>query len=134
MNDIEPLFEMLIKHVKPFENKDNEPLQLQISALGYDDYIGRLGIGRISKGTVHPGDLVSIARRDGTISKAKISKVFVNVGLKRTEATEVGSGDIVIISGISDISIGETIGREDFVDPLPMIEIEEPTLQYEFLR
>lgn len=130
--DIEPLFEMIVKHVKAFENKDEEPLQLQISALGYDDYIGRLGIGRIMKGTIHPGDSVSVAKRDGSIAKAKIGKTFVNVGLKRTEVTEVGSGDIVIISGISDISIGETIGREDFVDPLPMIEIEEPTLSMNF--
>jgi GTP-binding protein len=131
-NDIVPLFETIVKHVTPFPDLDDEPLQLQISALGYDDYIGRLGIGRILRGTIHPGDMVSVAKRDGTTKKSKIGKTFVNIGLNRTEVDEVHTGDIVTISGISDISIGETIGSESFVDPLPMIEIEEPTLSMNF--
>ncbi len=130
--DIEPLFETLTKHVVPFPDLDEEPLQLQISALGYDDYIGRLGIGRITKGTIHPGDVVSIAKRDGSIARGKIGKTFVNIGLNRTEMDEVHTGDIVTISGISDISIGETIGLLDQVEPLPMIDIEEPTLSMNF--
>jgi len=130
--DIEPLFETIVKHVTPFPDLDNEPLQLQVSALGYDDYIGRLGIGRITKGTIHPGDQVSVAKRDGTMSKAKIGKTFVNIGLKRTEMDEVHTGDIVVVSGINDISIGETIGLEGQVEPLPMIDIEEPTLSMNF--
>jgi len=131
-NDIEPLFESIIKHVTPFEDLDDEPLQLQISALGYDDYIGRLGIGRILSGVVKPGQMVSVAKRDGSVKKAKIGNAFVNIGLARTEQDEVHTGDIVTISGISDISIGETIGYEDNVTPLPMIEIEEPTLSMNF--
>ncbi len=130
--DIEPLFEILTKHVVPFPDLDDEPLQLQISALGYDDYIGRLGIGRITRGTIHPGDVVSIAKRDGTLARGKIGKTFVNIGLNRREMDEVHTGDIVTISGISDISIGETIGLLDQVDPLPMIDIEEPTLSMNF--
>ena len=130
--DIIPLFEKIIEHVAPYPNKDDEPLQLQISALGYDEYIGRLGIGRVQRGVLHPGDVVSVAKRDGTVVKAKIGKAFINVGLNRIEATEVVSGDIVTISGISDISIGETIGEENNVEPLPMIEIEEPTLSMNF--
>jgi len=131
-NDIEPLFETIIKHVTPFPDLDDEPLQLQISNLAYDDYIGRLGIGRILSGTVRPGQMVSVAKRDGTVKKAKVGKAFVNIGLARTEQEEVHTGDIVTISGISDISIGETIGYEDNVTPLPMIEIEEPTLSMNF--
>ncbi len=131
-DDIEPLFETLIKHITPYPDKDDEELQLQISALAYDDYIGRLGVGRITRGTIHPGDIISIAKRDGSIKKAKIGKTFVNIGLKRTEMDEVHTGDIVTISGVSDISIGETIGSEQGVDPLPMIEIEEPTLSMNF--
>ena len=131
-NDIEPLFESIIKHVTPFPDLDDQPLQLQISNLAYDDYIGRLGIGRILSGTVKPGQLVSVAKRDGTVKKAKIGNAFVNIGLARTEQDEVHTGDLVTISGISDISIGETIGDEDNVIPLPMIEIEEPTLSMNF--
>lgn len=130
--DIEPLFETLTKHVVPFPDLDEEPLQLQISALGYDDYIGRLGIGRITKGTIHPGDVVSVVKRDGSVARGKIGKTFVNIGLNRTEMDEVHTGDIVTISGISDISIGETIGLVDQVEPLPMIDIEEPTLSMNF--
>ncbi len=130
--DIEPLFETITKHVTPYPDKDDEPLQLQISALGYDDYIGRLGIGRVLKGMIHPGDMVSIAKRDGSVQKGRIGKTFVNIGLNRTEADEVHTGDIVTVSGISHISIGETICQEDHVEPLPMIEIEEPTLSMNF--
>ncbi|MBN2222273.1 MAG: translational GTPase TypA, partial [Vallitaleaceae bacterium] len=86
----------------------------------------------VMEGTIHPGDIVAVAKRDGSVQKAKIGKTFINVGLKRTEVSEVVSGDIVTISGISDISIGETICAEDNVRPLPLIEIEEPTLSMNF--
>ncbi len=131
-NDIIPLFEKIIEQVEPYPDLDEEPLQLQISALGYDDYIGRLGIGRITKGVLHPGDTVSVAKRDGSYARGRIGKAFINIGLNRVEATEIHSGDMVTISGIGDISIGETIGLEDKVEPLPMIEIEEPTLSMNF--
>lgn len=130
--DIEPLFETIVRHTKAFQGDAKKPLQLQISALDYDDYIGRLGIGRVLNGTIHPGDTVSVAKRDGTVGKAKINQTFINVGLSRTAVPEVGPGEIVTISGISDISIGETIGQLDQVIPLPMIEIEEPTLSMNF--
>ncbi len=130
--DIIPLFEMIIEHVTPYPDQDNEPLQLQISALGYDEYIGRLGIGRVQRGILHPGDTVSVAKRDGSVAKAKIGKAFINVGLNRVEADKIVSGDIVTISGISDISIGETLCAENHVEPMPMIEIEEPTLSMNF--
>ncbi len=130
--DIEPLFEMITRHVAAYPDKDALPLQFQISALAYDDYIGRLGIGRITQGTLHPADIVAVSKRDGSVAKAKINQVFVNVGLKRTETAEAHSGDIVVISGISDISIGETICLPDNVLPLPMIAIEEPTMSMNF--
>ena len=130
--DIEPLFEMITRQVPSYPDKDDLPLQFQISALAYDDYIGRLGIGRISQGTLHPADIVAVSKRDGSVVKAKVNQVFVNVGLKRTETPEAHSGDIVVISGISDISIGETICLPDNVLPLPMIAIEEPTMSMNF--
>ncbi|MCT4633433.1 MAG: translational GTPase TypA [Firmicutes bacterium] len=132
-DDLTPLFETIVKHVKPYENLDDENLQLQISALGYDDYIGRLGIGRVTKGVIKQGQSVSVYRRDGQLTRARIAKLFVQEGLNRIEVKEAYSGDIVTIAGISDISIGETIGVEGNVEPLEMIKIEEPTLSMNFL-
>lgn len=132
-DNLSPLFELLLDHVDAYDNKDDENLQLQISSLAYDDYIGRLGIGRITKGKIKAGQQVAISKRDGNIGNAKISKLFVYEGLNRVEKTEAYSGDIVVVAGIADLSIGETICDVDKVDPLEMIEIEEPTLSMNFL-
>lgn len=132
-DNLVPLFETLLAHVEKYPNKDTEPTQLQISALGYDEYIGRLGIGRIKRGIVRLNQQVAITKRDGSIEKGKISKLFVNEGLKRVDVSEAYSGDIVTIAGISDISIGETICDVNHVEALEMIEIEEPTLSMNFL-
>lgn len=132
-DSLEPLFELLLEHVNSYPDKDNEDLQLQISSLAYDDYIGRLGIGRITKGKIKAGQQVSIYKRDGNIGNGKISKLFVYEGLNRVEKKEAYSGDIVVVAGIADLSIGETICNVDKVDPLEMIEIEEPTLSMNFL-
>lgn len=131
--DITPLFDTIINHVQPYPDKDDEPLQLQISTLAYDDYIGRLGVGRIFAGTIKEGQMVSVCKADGSIVKQKISSLFIYQGLKRVQIKEAKSGDIVVISGLADISIGETICEPD--NPLPMesIKIEEPTLSMNFL-
>jgi len=131
--DLSPLFETVVDHVDIYPNLDEEDLQLQISALGYDNFIGRLGIGRVTKGIIKEGQQVSIYRRDGSTVKGKINKLFVYQGLNQVEVKQAHSGDIVVISGISDISIGETLGNESGVDALPMIIIEEPTLSMNFL-
>ncbi|MBN2897356.1 MAG: translational GTPase TypA [Clostridia bacterium] len=131
--DLTPLFDIIKEHVAVYPNRDDEPMQLQVSSLGYDDYIGRLGIGRVTRGIIKQGQHVSVAKRDGSIARGKISKLFVNEGLKRVEVEEAYSGDIVIFAGIADISIGETIGPVDQVEPMPLIEIEEPTLSMNFL-
>lgn len=131
--DIIPLFDTIIKHTDCYPQLDEENLQIQISSLGYDEYIGRLGIGRIFKGLVKEGQNISIYTRDEKLVKSKISKLFTYMGLVRVPVKEAGSGDIVVISGLSDISIGETIGLPDAVEPLPMITIEEPTLSMNFL-
>lgn len=131
--DLEPLFDLLKEHVDVYPNLDDEPLQLQVSSLDYDDYIGRLGIGRVKQGTVKKGQSVSIAKRDGSVARGKIGQVFINEGLKRVETDEARSGEIVVISGISDIMIGETVCLPDQVKPLPMMDIEEPTLSMNFL-
>ncbi len=131
--DLSPLFELLVEHVDKYPNRDDEPVQLQISALAYDEYIGRLGIGRITRGELSANQNVSICKRNGDITKGKISKLFVNEGLNRVEKTKACSGEIVTIAGIPDISIGETICDIDNPEPLEMIDIEEPTLSMNFL-
>ena len=131
--DITPLFETIIEHCQPYPDKDEEPLQLQISALAYDDYIGRLGIGRITSGTLREAQTVSVTGEDLQPRDRKVNQVFVYRGLKRMPVEEARSGDIVVVSGISDISIGETICAQGHSDPLPMISIEEPTLSMYFM-
>lgn len=130
--NLEPLFETIFNHVGVYPDYDDRPLQMQISSLAYDEYIGRLGIGRVLEGVVTRGQTVSIAKRGGEVVRGKISKIFVNEGLKRVEKTAGYSGDIVTISGIADISIGETVCTLDQVRPLPEIIIEEPTLAMNF--
>lgn len=131
--DLTPLFDLLLEHVEVYPNRDEEPTQLQISALGYDEYIGRLGIGRITRGTLKPNQTYAISKRNGEVVQGKVTKVFVNEGLNRVETDLAHSGDIITIAGIDHISIGETICDSDCVDPMEMIEIEEPTLSMNFL-
>lgn len=131
--DITPLFETIIEHCQPYPDRNDEPLQLQISALAYDDYIGRLGIGRITKGILREASTVTVAGEGGATKERKINQVFVYRGLKRVPTEQAEAGDIVVVSGISDISIGETICAQGQPDPLPMISIEEPTLSMYFM-
>ena len=131
--DITPLFDTIIEHCDPYPDRNDEPLQLQISALAYDDYIGRLGIGRITKGVLHEAETVSVAGEGGSVRERKVNQVFVYRGLKRMPVSQAEAGDIVVVSGISDISIGETICAQGQSDPLPMISIEEPTLSMYFM-
>ena len=131
--DITPLFDAILAHVESYPNMNKEHLQMQVSTLAYDDYIGRLGIGRIYKGRLHEGQSVAVTKADGTVSMQKINQLFVYKGMKRVQVPEAESGDIVVFSGISDISIGETLNEAKHLDPLPMISIEEPTLSMNFL-
>ena len=132
-NSIEPLLETILKQVEPFKGSENDPLQLQISNLDYDDYIGRLGIGRINKGKIKNGEVVTLIKNDGKEESFRVSKLFVNEGIKRIEKDVAYFGDIVTIAGCSDISIGDTICEKGIIDPLPPIHIEKPTLSMNFL-
>ena len=132
-NGIVPLFETIVNHVAEYPNYDEEPLQMQVSSLAYDDYIGRLGIGRVYKGTIRVGESVIVCKEDGSTVRRQISQLFVYKGLSRIPVKEAQSGEIVILAGISDISIGETICNVDNPLPLPMIHIEEPTLSMNFM-
>ncbi len=132
-DNINPLFETIVNHVQPYPDRDDEDLQMQISSLAYDDYIGRLGVGRVTAGTIREGQTVSVAKHDGTVEKQKISSIFVYQGLNRVSVKEACSGDIVVVAGISDISIGDTICTENKVNPMETIKIEEPTMSMNFL-
>lgn len=131
-DNLDPLFDLFIEHVDPYPDLDSEPFQMQVSTLAYDEYIGRLGIGRITRGIVKKGQQVMVAKRDGSFKKSKVVKILLNVGLNKIETDVAGSGDIAILAGISDISIGETICDLNHVEALPLIEIEEPTLSMNF--
>ena len=131
--DLTPLFETIIEHCDPYPDKTEEPLQMQVCSLAYDDYIGRLGIGRITQGKLKEGQTVAVAKADGSIVQRKVNQVFVYRGLKRMAVPEAECGDIVVVSGISDISIGETICDTANPQPMEMIHIEEPTLSMNFM-
>ena len=131
--NIEPLLECIVNHCDPYPARDEEPLQMQVSTLAYDDYIGRLGIGRITRGTIKEAQMVAVTKEDGSVSRNKINQVFVYKGLSRVPVSEARSGDIVVVSGISDISIGETICDPDNPESLGTIHIEEPTLSMNFM-
>lgn len=128
-----PLLDTVIENTNPFEGKETDPLQLQISSLSYDDYLGRLGIGRITKGILKTGMMVAISKNDGTTENTRINKIFVNEGIKRKEVKEARYGDIVITSSSPDIRVGDTICDKENIIPLDPIVIEEPTLSMNFL-
>ncbi|MFW6264712.1 MAG: translational GTPase TypA [Bacillota bacterium] len=131
-NDLTPLFETIIEHVDSYPDYDQEPLQLQIYDLDYDDYLGRIGIGRIYKGTISSAETVAVSKRDKSVKKNRISKLFTYEGLNRVPVDEARSGDLVAIAGIDDISIGETLCNPGQIEPLDMLKIEEPTLSMNF--
>ena len=132
-NSIAPLLDTILDVVKPFEGDENDPLQLQVSNLGYDEYIGRLGIGRVTKGSIKQGQSVALSKNDGSVETFKVSKLFVNEGLNKVEKNVAFYGDIVTIAGCSDLTIGDTICDKDHIHPLPPIAIEKPTLSMNFL-
>ncbi|MDN6195011.1 MAG: translational GTPase TypA, partial [Atopostipes suicloacalis] len=130
---MEPVFETILKEIPaPIDNRD-EPLQFQVSLLDYNDYVGRIGIGRVFRGEINVGDTVSLIKLDGTAKEFRVTKLFGFFGLERREIQSAEAGDIVAISGFEDIFIGETVSSSEHLDPLPILHIDEPTLQMTFL-
>ena len=132
--NLDPLFEAIIKHV-PVRNDDPDgPLQLQICSLDYSSYVGRIGIGRITRGRIRPLQQVLVMRgpEDTAPKTAKIGQVLVFKGLERTIAEEAQAGDIVLINGIEDIGIGVTITDVEKPEALPLLKVDEPTLTMNF--
>lgn len=130
---IEPLLKTVLNQCTPYEGSESDPLQLQVSSLDYDAFIGRLGIGRVTKGCIKNGQTVALSRNDGSVTSFRISKLFVEEGIKRIEKDVAYYGDIVTFAGCADISIGDTVCDKDHVDPMEPIVIERPTLSMDFL-
>ncbi len=130
--DLQPLFEAIVSTIPPATGDPAGPLQILVTNLDYSDYLGRLAIARVFNGTLHTGDEVAISKRDGSLEKTKITKLFSFSGLKRTDIEETTLGDIVAVAGISGITIGETITSLETPSPLPTISIDEPTIAMQF--
>ncbi|MFW6237975.1 MAG: translational GTPase TypA [Halanaerobiales bacterium] len=132
-DDLSPLFDTILTNVEPYPDLTDRPLQLQIYDLAYDDYLGRIGIGRVYRGEIENRQKVTVSRRNGEIDTGEITKLFVYKGLNQIPVEKAISGDIVAVAGIEDISIGETISDRGQCDPLPMIEIAKPTMSMYFM-
>ncbi len=132
-NDINPLFETIVRHCDPYPDLMDQPLKMQVSALAYDDYIGRIGIGRVYSGVIKQNVQVGVSNMNGKKVNQKIANLYNYQGLKRTAVNEAQCGDIVLVSGISDIEIGDTICEAGVFEPMPSIAIEEPTLSMNFM-
>ncbi|NQF13933.1 MULTISPECIES: translational GTPase TypA [Brevibacillus] len=131
--DLRPLFDTIVEHMPAPDADESAPLQMQVTMLDYNDFLGRIGIGRIYRGTMNLNEMVSVTTRDGEVKKARIQKLFGFSGLQRVEQKTARAGDIVAISGIDDINVGETVCHVDHPEALPLLKIDEPTLQMTFL-
>jgi GTP-binding protein len=131
--DLIPLFETILKHVPPYPDKSSAPLQMQVTNLDYNDYVGRIGVGRVTSGKINKNSSVVLCKRDGSVVPGKITKLNIFDGLKQVEVNEVECGDVVAVSGMPDITIGETLCSTDNPLPLPLLEIDEPTLNMAFI-
>ncbi len=132
--NLQPLFETIVSTIPAATGDVDAPLQILVTNLDYSDYFGRIAICRVFQGTLHAGDDVNISKRDGSLMKTRITKLFTFSGLKRTETTETTMGDIVAVAGVEGITIGETITSLETPSPLPLIVIDEPTIAIQFSR
>ncbi len=129
---MDPVLDMIVKHIPAPDTDSESPLQFQPALLDYNDYVGRIGIGRVAKGTIKENEMVSCVRLDGSIKQFRIQKLFGFLGLKRIEIKQAHAGDIIAISGLPDISVGETVCNVGKEKALPILRIDEPTLQMTF--
>ena len=131
--DMKPLLDTIISEIPAPEGDDTDGLQAIICNIDYDEYVGRIGIGRIVRGTMRGGQLAAICHTDGTVTQEKIAKMYQFEGLKRVESDRASVGDIIAISGLEKLNIGETVCDVDMPDPLPFVAIDEPTLSMLFM-
>ncbi|MDM7952108.1 MAG: translational GTPase TypA [Cyanobium sp. CZS 25K] len=130
---MKPLFDAILRHVPPPVGDPTKPLQLQVTTLDYSDFLGRIMIGRVHNGTIVGGQSVALLRDDGSIKRGRISKLLGFQGLQRVEIPEARAGDLVAVAGFDEVNIGETIACPDHPEALPLIKVDEPTLQMTFV-
>ncbi len=130
--DLRPLFDSILKNIPSPTGDPENILQILVANLDYSDYLGRLAIGRVFEGTLRLGDTVGISKLNGTIQTTKITKLYSFEGLKRVEESEARPGDIMAIAGVEGITIGETLTHPETPRPLPLIQIDEPTIAMTF--
>ncbi|AQX55341.1 translational GTPase TypA [Priestia flexa] len=132
-DNMEALFDSIIEHIPaPLDNSE-EPLQFQVAMLDYNDYVGRIGVGRVFRGTMKVGQQVALMKLDGSVKQFRVTKMFGFLGLKRVEIEEAKAGDLIAVSGMEDINVGETVCPSEHQEALPVLRIDEPTLQMTFL-
>ena len=129
---MDAIFDAVIEHIPAPEDNSDEPLQFQVSLLDYNDYVGRIGIGRVFRGKIKVGDSVTLVKIDGTHKNFRVTKMHGFFGLKRVEIQEAKAGDLIALSGMDDIFVGESVVDSQHIDPLPLLHIDEPTLQMTF--
>ena len=131
-NDLTELFELIVNSIPCPKCEDDAPFQMLVSNIDYDDYTGRIAVGKIERGSIKVNMPLSICRHDGKVTRGKATKLFTFEGLKKVPTDEVGAGDVVAISGIADINIGETVCDVDNPEALPFVKIDDPVLSMTF--
>ena len=131
--DMRPLLDAILENIEPPKGDPDAPLQILFSSLEYDDYVGRIGVGRVERGRVKKNQMVTLCKTDGTQSNERITRLYQFEGLKRVEVDDAEAGDLICVSGIPEINIGETACATDCVEPLPFIKIDEPTISMNFI-
>ncbi|OCA85587.1 GTP-binding protein TypA [Bacillus sp. FJAT-27225] len=131
-DNMQVLYESIIEHIPAPVDNHEEPLQFQVALLDYNDYVGRIGIGRVFRGTMKVGQQVALIKLDGTVKQFRVTKIFGFFGLKRQEIQEAYAGDLIAVSGMEDINVGETVTPIEHQEALPVLHIDEPTLQMTF--
>jgi GTP-binding protein len=131
-DDLAPLFEAILKHTPAPDADPEAPFLLQVANLDYSDYLGRIAVGRVLRGRATTGDTVARAASDGSVLRARLTKVYTHLGLQRVEVEEAHAGDIVAISGMEQVQIGDTLSDPDHVEALPVMEVDQPTVAVTF--
>ena len=132
-NSMDPIFDAVLEHIPAPVDNSEEPLQFQVSLLDYSEYVGRIGIGRVFRGKIKVGDSVSLMKIDGSTKNFRVTKILGFFGLDRVEITEATAGDLIALSGMDDIFVGETVTSTDTQEALPILHIDEPTIEMTFL-
>ncbi|EKN65535.1 GTP-binding protein TypA [Neobacillus bataviensis LMG 21833] len=130
--NMQSLYDAIVEYIPAPVDNHEEPLQFQVALLDYNDYVGRIGIGRVFRGTMHVGQQVALMKLDGSVKQFRVTKIFGFFGLKREEVQEAKAGDLIAVSGMEDINVGETVCPTEHQEALPILRIDEPTLQMTF--